>query len=456
MNNPQRLGLKLKIGYGAGDMVAGLAFNTLNFYYFFFLNTVIGLPAGLAGRALLIGRIWDGVADPVMGMVVDSTTARQGKHRFWMIVAILPFALAFLLLWVRFPGGQTAQFVIYMVLLVFFSTTFTMYNIPYGSMTADLTSEYHERTALTGVRMVFSLLAMIVGAGATLLLAGGRGGYAGMAAMYGIVMVGAGLCAFFSTRGHDRVVSAPEGVHLRIYLQAFKNRPFVILVSAYLLMTLATTGVSGIFVYFVKYNLKLVDDMQSSLIMGVLVIAAIGALLLWAWASKAVGKKAALFAGMAVFATGLMIVTRVGITMGTAMFYGLIVFTGAGLSSFFIVLWSMIPDVVEYGQMQTGHRHEGIYYGLWFFVQKLGMAASAALNGEVLDAVKFKQASGGRLLEQTPQALNGIGALLSWIPLGFIVAGLAVLAFYPINAKVHAAIRQKLAADSGTAAASAS
>ena len=55
----------------------------------------------------------------------------------------------------------------------------------------------------------------------------------------------------------------------------------------------------------------------------------------------------------------------------------------------------MIPDIVEYGQLQTGRRNEGIYYGLWFFVQKLGMAASAAINGAVLSATGFRQSAGG-------------------------------------------------------------
>jgi GPH family glycoside/pentoside/hexuronide:cation symporter len=405
------------------------------------------MPAYLAGMVLLIGRVWDGVTDPLMGMLVDSTTARAGKHRFWLLLGIVPFTITFLLLWLRFPGGQWTQFVIYSVLFLLFSTAFTMYNIPYGSMTADITRDYHERTALTGVRMVFSLLAMIIGAGATQLLAGMPAGYPGMAAVYGVIMLGTGLTAFFATRGRDTVVSRPEGVHVRIWLQTFRNRPFVLLVSAYLLMTVATTGVSGIFVYFVKYNLGLTNEMQSSLIMGVLVIAAIAALPLWAWASKAGSKKSALFAGMAVFAAGLLAVSRIGLSLGMAPFFSLVVVTGLGLSAFFIVLWSMIPDVVEYGQMQTGHRHEGVYYGLWFFVQKLGMALSAALNGVILSMAGFRQAGGGQLLPQTPQALAGINWLLAGIPLVFLAGGLMILSLYPINAAVHAEIRRKI--DSG-------
>ena len=447
--NPDRksssLSLGLKLSYGSGDLVAGLAFNTLNFFYLYFLNTVVGMPAYLAGLVLLIGRAWDGVMDPIMGMIVDSTTSKQGKHRFWMLIAILPFVITFFLLWIRFPGGQWTQFAVYSVLFLLFSTSFTMYNIPYGSMTADLTPDYHERTSLTGVRMVFSLLAMIIGAGATQLLAGlPHAGYPGMAAVYGVVMVAAGLSVVSATRGRDTVVVKPEGIHLRIWLDAFRNRPFVLLVSSYILLTIATTGVSGIFVYFVKYNLKLRGDLQSSLIMGVLVFAAIGALPLWAWVSKAVSKKIALFSGMAVFAAGLIVISRTGLSLGPVVFYSLAVLTGVGLSSFFIVLWSMIPDVVEYGQLQSGHRHEGVYYGLWFFVQKLGMALSAAVNGAVLSATGFKQSAGGAILDQTSHALSGISMLLAGLPLAFIAAGLCILAFYPINAAKHAEIRKKL------------
>jgi GPH family glycoside/pentoside/hexuronide:cation symporter len=439
------LATSLKIFYGSGDLVAGLAFNTLNFFYLYFLNTVVGMPAYLAGLVLLIGRVWDGFMDPVMGMIVDSTTSKKGKHRFWMLVAIVPFALTFLLLWVRFPGNQWVQFTVYSVLFLLFSTAFTMYNIPYGSMTADLTHDYNERTGLTAVRMVFSLFAMIIGAGATQLLAGVPGcGYTGMAAVYGVVMLAAGLTVVSATRGRDTVIVRPQGVHLRIWVDAFRNRPFVLLVSSYLLLTVATTGVSGIFIYFVKYNLRLTGDFQSSLIMGVLVLSAIAALPLWAWVSKVTSKKIALVSGMAVFAAGLIVISRTGLSYGQGWFFACAIFTGTGLSSFFIVLWSMIPDVVEYGQMQTGNRHEGVYYGLWFFVQKLGMALSAAINGTVLSATGFRQSQSGALSGQTSGALGGIGMLLSALPLAFIAGGLCILAFYPINAKKHAEIRNKL------------
>jgi GPH family glycoside/pentoside/hexuronide:cation symporter len=293
--------------------------------------------------------------------------------------------------------------------------------------------------------MVFSLFAMIIGAGATQLLAGIPAlGYAGMAATYGLVMLGGGLTAITATRNRDTVVVKPEGVHFRIWLSASRNKPFVILVSSYLLLTVATTGVSGIFIYFAKYSLQLHGDFQASMLLGALVLAAIAALPLWARVSKTTSKKIALIFGMVVFAFGLVVISRVGLSAGNAGLYCLAVVIGIGLSSFFIVLWSMIPDIVEYGELQTGRRNEGIYYGLWFFVQKLGMAASAAINGALLSATGFRSSASDAILPQTPQAIHGINVLLATIPIVLITAGLALLVFYPINAARHAQIKKDL------------
>ncbi len=445
LQNELKIPLSIKIAYGSGDIVNGLAFNTINFFYLFFLNAIVGLPPYLAGLVLLIGRIWDGFTDPVMGMIVDNTKSKSGKHRFWLIIAIVPFIVTFFLLWLDFPGSDISRFVIYSFLFVLFSTAFTMFNIPYGSMTADLTHDYNERTSITAVRMVFSLLAMIIGAGLTQILAGSKSlGYPGMAAIYCFVMFISGLTAYFSTKGHDIVISKSHGIRLRIWLDAFKNKPFVLLVSSYLLLTIATTGVSGIFIYYVKYTLQMTSNIQSSIIMGVLVIASIAALPLWALVSNAFSKKIALFTGMAVFGSGLIGIIFTGLNYGQVLFYTLAVICGIGLSSFFIVLWSMIPDVVEYGQLQSGQRHAGIYYGLWFFVQKLGMALSATINGWVLTWSGFKQEQGGRILEQSIDAIRGINALLVWIPIAFIIIGLIILYFYPIDATKHAEIRKEL------------
>ena len=75
------------------------------------------------------------------------------------------------------------------------------------------------------------------------------------------------------------------------------------------------------------------------------------------------------------------------------------------------------------------------------------MALSAVVSGAVLSGTGFRQSSGGAILDQAPGALRGITALLAWVPVVFIAAGLGVLVFYPINAARHAEIRRNLNQD---------
>lgn len=450
--NRVKLLLRVKCGYGIGDLVAGLAFQTINFHYLFFLNAIVGIPGHLAGLVIMIGKGWDGVSDPLMGMLVDNTTSKRGKHRFWLLISIAPFVISFILLWVIFGGSVFQRFVAYSCIFLLFSTAFTAYNIPYGSMTADLTEDYNERTSLTGVRMVFALLAMIIGAGATEMVITlfspadnpkSPEGYIAMTLIFGGIMLVAGLIAYFSTKKYDTVLSTKKGMYFKTYLSTFTNKPFVMLLASYFFLTIATTGVSSVFVYYVNFCLGL-KGFASSIIMGVLVISSIAALPLWAIVSSTFSKKAALVAGMAIFVTGLAVIASLGLSAGKPIFYTLVVVTGAGLSSFFIVLWSMIPDVVEYGELLHKQRNEGVYYGIWFFIQKLGMAVAFQLNGLVLFLTGFKEGAGIKTIEQASAALGGIKMLMSIIPTVFIVVGIIFLMFYPIDAKFHAQIRKQL------------
>lgn len=447
-----KLPLSVKTGYGIGDLVAGLAFQTLNFHYLFFLNAIVGIPGHLAGLVILIGKGWDGFTDPFMGMIVDSTNSKKGKHRFWLLVSIVPFVISFMLLWVHFGGGMWVRFIIYSVLFLIFSTAFTAYNVPYGSMTADLTDDYNERTSLTGVRMVFTLLSMIIGAGATEVIIAlfssqdnpkSPGGYLVMTCVFGGLMLIAGLIAYFSTKNHDTVLSDKKQPDLKTYVHALKNRPFVLLFSAYFFLTIATTGVSSIFVYYVNYCLGM-KGFASSIIMGILVMSSIAALPLWGYVSASASKKSALILGMAIFVLSLILMVTIGNPNQKILFYFLIIIAGIGLSSFFIVLWSMIPDVVEYGELIHKKRNEGIYYGLWFFVQKLGMAFAFQVNGLVLSLSGFKEGSGNTEINQLASALLGIKLLICVIPAIFVGIGIACLWFYPIDAAYHADIKKQL------------
>src|SRR5690606_8121132 len=131
----------------------------------FFYSQVVGLDPWLAGIALTLGRLWDAVSDPLMGEISDRTRSRLGRRRPYLLFGALPLALAYVALWVPPIGwSQGALFVYLAVTDVVFNTAITVVMIPYTSLGAELATDYHERTKVAAIRMLFYQVGWFVGA----------------------------------------------------------------------------------------------------------------------------------------------------------------------------------------------------------------------------------------------------------------------------------------------------
>src|SRR5262245_29312353 len=153
---PASLPLGVKISYGIGEIIVAIRQSSvLNFLLFFYTN-VIMLSPSLAGLALAVGRIWDGVNDPVVGYLSDGTTSRFGRRRPYLLVSTLPLGLSFFLLWSPPQGmGHVGNFVFLASTYILMDTFFTLYATPYLALGAELSRDYHERTQIVTTRAVF-------------------------------------------------------------------------------------------------------------------------------------------------------------------------------------------------------------------------------------------------------------------------------------------------------------
>ncbi|BAW96152.1 putative sodium/sugar (melibiose) symporter [[Synechococcus] sp. NIES-970] len=172
MNHPlppaaEKLNLSTKIAFGAGDVGTALTANVLVFFLLYFFTQVAGLPPGLAGSILMIGKISDAINDPIIGILSDRTRHPLGRRLPWMLGGILPFVLVFFCQWLvpQFsPVVQTNHwllFVYYVLVGVIFNLAYTMVNLPYTALTPELTQDYNERTSLNSFRFSFSIGASI-------------------------------------------------------------------------------------------------------------------------------------------------------------------------------------------------------------------------------------------------------------------------------------------------------
>ncbi len=154
--SPPRLSFGTKVSYGVGEIIVAIRQSSvLNFLLFFYTNVVMLSPS-LAGLALAVGRIWDGVNDPVVGYLSDGTTSRFGRRRPYLLASTLPLGLSFFLLWSPPQGmGNLGNFLFLATAYILMDAFFTLYATPYLALGAELSRDYHERTQIVTTRAVF-------------------------------------------------------------------------------------------------------------------------------------------------------------------------------------------------------------------------------------------------------------------------------------------------------------
>lgn len=271
-----------------------------------------------------------------------------------------------------------------------------------------------------------------------------------------IVLILFAICLLFGkTESHlladNRVVNQPEvreDDQIPFFQQikiVFSNKPFLFVIGIYLCSWLAVQLTASIIVYFVVSWMGL-SNSDSPLL--ALAVQGTALIMLFAWqkVSLRLGKKAVYFIG-----TGIWMLAQIGFFLiqpgQVTLMYILAILAGFGVSVAYLIPWSMVPDVIELDELNTGKRREGIFYGFMVLLQKFGLALGLFLVGIALKAAGFVESVAGQPIPEQPEsALLAIRIAISPLPAFFLLCGLVLAYFYPITQEVHGAIRLKLQA----------
>ena len=196
--------------------------------------------------------------------------------------------------------------------------------------------------------------------------------------------------------------------------------------------------VQSTLLYFLKHRMN--QEAQGDLIFGLLFVAALISLPLWDWASRRWDKKRAYIGGMIFMATMVMGLGLIQPEWGLPATLVLGAGAGIGLGAIQVLTWSMIPDTVEWDELQTGQRHEGMYYSLVTLGRKIASSIALPLVLLVLDLAGYQAAAP----TQPASAVLGIRILIGPIPAVFLALGIILALFYPMNRERHAAVRAEL------------
>jgi GPH family glycoside/pentoside/hexuronide:cation symporter len=445
-DNSGHLSLKEKIGYGFGDFASVLFWQTISLHLIFFYTDVFGITAKAAGFMILITRFWDGINDPMMGMIADRTKTRWGKFRPYLLWMCVPLAIMAVLTFSS-PDLNPADKLIYAyITYTLFMMLYTAINIPYSSLLGVITPDTSERTVLSSFKYVGAYAGGLV-ISAFLLplvkLIGGSGnsphGWTVSMSIFAVFATIMFLITFFSTR--ERVVPPPtqKTSILRDLSDLFKNTPWILMLFTTLAMILFVSLRLGVTNYYFKYYIapnrfeELVSVFNT-----VGMIFSIAGVVVVSWFAKILGKKRAfifLFILANIFTMVFMIFTPENIIL-IMIFQALGSFTGGPLTP---LIWAMYADTADYSEWKNGRRATGLVFSASTMSQKFGWSIGAALTGWLLDSFGYVPN-----IIQPENVILGIRALMSIIPgiAGFIAV--IIVAFYNLDDKKMKVIQHDL------------
>lgn len=460
-----RLPLLTRLIYGSGDW--GMAsYNTLRLiFYAIFLTDTVGLEPRLASFAALFGLIWDAINDPLVGMFSDRVRTRFGRRRPFLLLFAIPFGFGFLLLWWTPPWQSPIAVAVHVTLAYIIADTLqTLVAVPHNSLTPELTPDYDERTSLAGFRMLFNLIASLVTAVAApmivdgVMVAGGTSqqGYLTVAALFGALAAIPYLLIGLVVREPAGKPVARTYTFRQTVETAWRNIPFRFATLLYMLNWLTFDLVSLMLPYFLVYwvaggnllaqaNLFGIKLALESAVLGLMLITALVALPLWTWLAQRFEKRVAYIAGMAFWAVVQLAI--IFIQPGQVTFVlALAALAGIGVSTAHVLPDAIFPDVIEWDELRTGERREGMYYGAKNFIRKLTNALAIFLALQVLGWFGYQTPPEGvTQFAQPASALLAIRLLAGLLGVALLAGAMVVAARYPIDRKRHARIRALLA-----------
>jgi len=426
--------------FSLGDLSTSMPLAILMFFQMFFLTDIARIPPASAAWIIGISKFYDAINDPLIGIISDRIKSSLGKRRILILLSSLPLGISFCFLWIV-PGFSLSGLILYYTLMyILFDTCFTLFHVSYNSLTPDLTKDYDEQSSLHGFRMTFS----IAGTLGAIILATVLGWYvkdklllyALLGLFLGVFIALPPLVVFKATGNYDTKVLDQSPPPLKTVLSVLKNRPFLMVMGLYLFSWTTASILSAVLVYFANYYLNVPE--QANYFVLVAQLSAILFIPLTVTLSRKRDKKTSFILGSSVWLLvllGISALPREEILLA----YVLSALSGFGISTAYVVPWSMIPDILAYDFIKTGLKREGSYYAFASFFQKMGTGFALWVMAVMLSAQGYITPTADTPVPIQPdRAVSAIRLFMGPVPALLILISIFFALLYPINRAAYA------------------
>ena len=427
------LSLGQKAGWGLADMGIVVFVIVKQLLILTYLTTVLGVPVGIAGFVTTAVLVFDMITDPIIGYLSDRTQSRFGRRAPWMFIGVLVMAAGMYGLFST-PAGMEMTGNLFWVVGFFVVATvgFTMVAIPYGAQSGEITQDPKERSAMTGFRMAFASIGILIG-GALIPGLAGSMGYANAALVVTPLMVGAVWLSLWATRKAPRIEQAATVNLSGMFGLVFANKAFVVLVLLYGVMTLAIAMITAGLPFAALY--LIVDSGDTalsgaaaalstlSLMFAAFVVGSILSQAIWVLLSHRLGKVGALVLGLCLYVVLLYVLYTMLPSVNVTVIAGMFVLAGMTNGAYQQIPWAIYPDLMDVTRRESGVAIEGAFSAIWLFGQKLANAVAPAVLGVTLAAAGWQETTDG-VVAQTDGALGALQMSITLIPAVILVVAI--------------------------------
>lgn len=439
LTHTRTLSVGQKAGWGLADMGIVVFVIVKQLLVLSFLTNYLNVPVGIAGLLTTSVLIFDIITDPIVGYLSDRTHSRWGRRVPWMVIGALILSGGIIGLF-GVPQSLSLFGTIIWVGGFFALATvgFTMVAIPYGATAGEMTQDPKERSTMMGFRMAFASVGILLGGAVIPQLAGGTRDGHFIAAIYVAPIIILSIWgSLWSTRTAPRILSPSARGFMSTWLLVFKNKPFVILVCLYGIMTLAialiTAGLpfAAIYLIFDSGNSLLSPASSAlgilSLLFACFVFGSILSQAFWVWMSARLGKVSALIFGLVIYII-LLVAIFISLPSVDIMLIA-ILFVVAGMTNgaYQQIPWAIYPDLMDITRSESGDAIEGAFSAIWLFGQKVANAIAPLILSLILALFGWRE-SGEGFTDQVPEALRALQNSITILP-AFILA-LAILGLF--------------------------
>lgn len=452
---PVKTPLSTQVGWAFGDYGFNIYWQALNLLMMPFYTDVLGLDPVLAGTVFLLASLWDGFADSVIGAVADRTRSKYGSYRPYLIFASPVMVVAFMVSFFTPDWEQGGLFLYALLGQVFLRTSYSLVSIPYSSLSSRISSDSDTRSAMAGWRMVF---AMLGGMTVTFLMPSvvdalqARTGnnssvtYVIAAGIAGLISLPVFWVTYLSTKEPPSLAKrAPSGFRMSAVWEDMRtvggilvhNRPLLCVFGCMIVSSLAFTMTNKCVTYYVVHYLER-PDLRQYILPTVLFVQLIFCPF-WAWVAHVWSKRRAWLA-----ANGVSLLAYVAFFLSDSRdpLVNAVMLSGlaCGNAAYITLVWAMLPDTVEYTEWKIGERHDAKIFGVASFAKQLALGVNGFVLGALLSAVGYAEKS----TVQTPEAVEGLKLIMSFVPLVGIGLSAVIISFYTLDRKLHGEIQQIL------------